>query len=107
MAPAVTNTTTANSRDNGNSDGGGWLGDRELRTEVETLGSIRHKNIVKLYCCYSGADCNLLVYEYMPNGCWTMVAAAACVRGRWWQRAAWWRRRGRATCGVGGFFYIF
>ncbi|KAG8049364.1 hypothetical protein GUJ93_ZPchr0009g1827 [Zizania palustris] len=49
------------------SGGGGCL-DRELRTEVETLGSIRHKNIVKLYCCYSGADSNLLVYEYMPNG---------------------------------------
>ncbi|VAI26470.1 unnamed protein product [Triticum turgidum subsp. durum] len=49
--------------------GGGEEDDsRELRTEVETLGSIRHKNIVKLYCCYSGADCNLLVYEYMPNG---------------------------------------
>ncbi|PWZ55895.1 Receptor-like protein kinase HAIKU2 [Zea mays] len=60
---AVTSTTT----NSGDSDGG-WLGDRELRTEVETLGSIRHKNIVKLYCCYSGADCNLLVYEYMPNG---------------------------------------
>ena len=57
----------ANSRDSSDGDGG-WLGDRELRTEVETLGSIRHKNIVKLYCCYSGADCNLLVYEYMPNG---------------------------------------
>ncbi|CAN6352510.1 unnamed protein product [Urochloa humidicola] len=50
------------------SNGGSWMGDRELRTEVETLGSIRHKNIVKLYCCYSGADSNLLVYEYMPNG---------------------------------------
>jgi serine/threonine protein kinase len=50
------------------SSNSGWLGDRELRTEVETLGSIRHKNIVKLYCCYSGADSNLLVYEYMPNG---------------------------------------
>ncbi|KAJ6807355.1 receptor-like protein kinase HSL1 [Iris pallida] len=42
--------------------------DRELRTEVETLGSIRHKNIVKLYCCFSSLDSNLLVYEYMPNG---------------------------------------
>ncbi|CAM0948610.1 unnamed protein product [Alopecurus aequalis] len=56
----------------GGHGGGGWGGEedegRELRTEVETLGSIRHKNIVKLYCCYSGADCNLLVYEYMPNG---------------------------------------
>ncbi|CAN6357241.1 unnamed protein product [Urochloa humidicola] len=55
----VTSTTNSN---------GSWIGDRELRTEVETLGSIRHKNIVKLYCCYSGADSNLLVYEYMPNG---------------------------------------
>ncbi|KAJ0963320.1 hypothetical protein J5N97_028442 [Dioscorea zingiberensis] len=42
--------------------------DRELRSEVETLGSIRHKNIVKLYCCFSSLDSNLLVYEYMPNG---------------------------------------
>ncbi|KAL5988357.1 Receptor protein-tyrosine kinase cepr1 [Asimina triloba] len=42
--------------------------DRELRTEVETLGNIRHKNIVKLYCCFSNPDSNLLVYEYMPNG---------------------------------------
>ncbi|XP_072952069.1 uncharacterized protein [Typha angustifolia] len=41
---------------------------REVRTEVETLGSIRHKNIVKLYCCFSSMDSNLLVYEYMPNG---------------------------------------
>lgn len=41
---------------------------RELRAEVETLGSIRHKNIVKLYCCFSSSDSNLLIYEYMPNG---------------------------------------
>ncbi|XP_040996324.1 receptor protein-tyrosine kinase CEPR1-like isoform X1 [Juglans microcarpa x Juglans regia] len=42
--------------------------DRELKTEVDTLGSIRHKNIVKLYCYFSSLDCSLLVYEYMPNG---------------------------------------
>ncbi|KAG8377416.1 hypothetical protein BUALT_Bualt08G0030700 [Buddleja alternifolia] len=41
---------------------------RELKTEVETLGSVRHKNIVKLYCYFSSLDCSLLVYEYMPNG---------------------------------------
>ncbi|KAJ4964088.1 hypothetical protein NE237_024027 [Protea cynaroides] len=41
---------------------------RGLKTEVETLGSIRHKNIVKLYCYFSSSDLNLLVYEYMPNG---------------------------------------
>ncbi|KAK9284997.1 hypothetical protein L1049_024179 [Liquidambar formosana] len=36
--------------------------------EVETLGKIRHKNIVRLWCCYNTGDCKLLVYEYMPNG---------------------------------------
>jgi len=41
---------------------------KELETEVQTLGSIRHKNIVKLYCYLSSWDCSLLVYEYMPNG---------------------------------------
>ena len=42
--------------------------DKALKSEVETLGSIRHKNIVKLYCYFSSLDCSLLVYEYMPNG---------------------------------------
>ncbi|XP_057794255.1 receptor protein-tyrosine kinase CEPR1 [Salvia miltiorrhiza] len=42
--------------------------DKELKTEVETVGSIRHKNIVKLYCYLWRAECSLLVYEYMPNG---------------------------------------
>lgn len=42
--------------------------DKGLKTEVETLGNIRHKNIVKLYCYFSSLDCSLLVYEYMPNG---------------------------------------
>ncbi|CAK7347336.1 unnamed protein product [Dovyalis caffra] len=42
--------------------------DKELKTEVETLGSVRHKNIVKLYCYFSSFDCSLLVYEYMSNG---------------------------------------
>ncbi|XP_030528556.1 receptor protein-tyrosine kinase CEPR1 [Rhodamnia argentea] len=42
--------------------------DKGLKTEVETLGSVRHKNIVKLYSYFSSRDCSLLVYEYMPNG---------------------------------------
>ncbi|XP_051151728.1 receptor-like protein kinase HSL1 [Andrographis paniculata] len=40
----------------------------EFHVEVETLGSIRHKNIVKLWCCCDMGACKLLVYEYMPNG---------------------------------------
>ncbi|KAG9439919.1 hypothetical protein H6P81_020084 [Aristolochia fimbriata] len=49
-------------------DGELFPADRELKAEVETLGNIRHKNIVKLYCCFTNSDSNLLVYEYMPNG---------------------------------------
>ncbi|KAF9679214.1 hypothetical protein SADUNF_Sadunf07G0116700 [Salix dunnii] len=40
----------------------------EFEAEVETLGNIRHKNIVRLWCCCNTGDCKLLVYEYMPNG---------------------------------------
>jgi serine/threonine protein kinase len=42
--------------------------DEAFEAEVETLGKIRHKNIVKLWCCCTTRDCKLLVYEYMPNG---------------------------------------
>ncbi|KAJ6850986.1 receptor-like protein kinase HSL1 [Iris pallida] len=44
------------------------LYDDGFEAEVATLGKIRHKNIVKLWCCCSHKECNLLVYEYMPNG---------------------------------------
>ncbi|XP_057870642.2 receptor-like protein kinase HSL1 [Cryptomeria japonica] len=38
--------------------------------EVDTLGLIRHNNILKLLCCISSEESNskLLVYEFMPNG---------------------------------------
>ncbi|KAE8075986.1 hypothetical protein FH972_014663 [Carpinus fangiana] len=39
-----------------------------FEAEVETMGKIRHKNIVRLWCCYDTGDCKLLVYEFMPNG---------------------------------------
>ncbi|GLU22944.1 hypothetical protein SLE2022_389800 [Rubroshorea leprosula] len=42
--------------------------DDGFQAEVETLGKIRHKNIVKLWCCCTTRDSKLLVYEYMPNG---------------------------------------
>ncbi|KAI3417364.1 Protein kinase domain-containing protein [Psidium guajava] len=41
---------------------------REFDAEVETLSSIRHVNVVKLYCSITSDDSSLLVYEYMPNG---------------------------------------
>ncbi|XP_047973970.1 receptor-like protein kinase HSL1 [Salvia hispanica] len=46
----------------------GAIQDDGFDAEVETLGKIRHKNIVKLWCCCCTRDSKLLVYEYMPNG---------------------------------------
>lgn len=40
----------------------------EFDAEVRTLSSIRHVNVVKLYCSITSEDSSLLVYEYFPNG---------------------------------------
>ncbi|KMS95120.1 hypothetical protein BVRB_012160 [Beta vulgaris subsp. vulgaris] len=63
---AVKKLWSPNTKDNISKDQ--LFPDKELETEVQTLGNIRHKNIVKLYCYLSSFDCSLLVYEYMPNG---------------------------------------
>ncbi|KAK4750519.1 hypothetical protein SAY87_004001 [Trapa incisa] len=41
---------------------------KEFESEVEALSSIRHVNVIKLYCSITSEDSCLLVYEYMPNG---------------------------------------
>lgn len=46
----------------------GSLYDHGYRAEVETVGKIRHRNIVHLLCSCVTRDHDLLVYEYMPNG---------------------------------------
>ncbi|KAH7834455.1 hypothetical protein Vadar_016189 [Vaccinium darrowii] len=45
----------------------GQLRCREFDAEVATLSSIRHVNVVKLYCSITSEDSNLLVYEYFSN----------------------------------------
>ncbi|KAD3067383.1 hypothetical protein R6Q59_018549 [Mikania micrantha] len=42
--------------------------DHGFRAEIRTLGSIRHRNIVRLLAFCSNKDTNLLVYEFMRNG---------------------------------------
>lgn len=42
--------------------------DHGLAAEIQTLGKIRHRNIVRLLAFCSNRETNLLVYEYMPNG---------------------------------------
>ncbi|XP_062078229.1 receptor-like protein kinase 7 [Humulus lupulus] len=41
---------------------------KEFDAEVQILSSIRHMNVVKLYCSIASEHSSLLVYEYMPNG---------------------------------------
>uniref|UniRef100_A0A2P2KVG8 Leucine-rich repeat transmembrane protein kinase n=1 Tax=Rhizophora mucronata TaxID=61149 RepID=A0A2P2KVG8_RHIMU len=47
-----------------------WKGDglKVLAAEMEILGKIRHRNILKLYACFLNEESNLLVFEYMANG---------------------------------------
>lgn len=39
-----------------------------LKTEINTLGKIRHRNILKLHAFLTGGGSNFLVYEYVVNG---------------------------------------
>ena len=43
-------------------------GDKQFRTEVNTLGLIQHVNLVRLIGFCSSRHDKVLVYEYMPNG---------------------------------------
>ncbi|XVF34973.1 hypothetical protein REPUB_Repub18cG0104400 [Reevesia pubescens] len=42
--------------------------DHGFLAEIQTLGRIRHPNIVRLLGYVSNKDTNMLRYEYMPNG---------------------------------------
>ncbi|KAE8727248.1 Leucine-rich repeat receptor-like serine/threonine-protein kinase BAM1 [Hibiscus syriacus] len=42
--------------------------DHGFQAEIQTLGNIRHRNIVRLLAFCSNKESNLLVYEYMRNG---------------------------------------
>lgn len=49
---------------------GSSQGDREFRTEVQTLGRLSHRNLVKLLAAYVAAPPyieRLLVYEYLSG----------------------------------------
>ncbi|GAA0165762.1 hypothetical protein LIER_21082 [Lithospermum erythrorhizon] len=41
---------------------------RGVLAEVDVLGNVRHRNIVRLIGCCSNNECTMLLYEYMPNG---------------------------------------
>ncbi|KAL6007792.1 hypothetical protein ACLOJK_033294 [Asimina triloba] len=41
---------------------------RGVLAEVDVLGNVRHRNIVRLLGCCTNNENTLLLYEYMPNG---------------------------------------
>lgn len=43
-------------------------GEKEFRSEVSTIGSIQHVNLVRLRGFCAEGNSKLLVYDYMPNG---------------------------------------
>ncbi|XVF73999.1 hypothetical protein PTKIN_Ptkin13bG0026700 [Pterospermum kingtungense] len=47
-----------------------WKGDgvKVLAAEMDILGKIRHRNILKLYACLMKVGSSYLVFEYMENG---------------------------------------
>ncbi|TYK31481.1 receptor protein kinase CLAVATA1 [Cucumis melo var. makuwa] len=47
---------------------GSGRNDHGFSAEIQTLGRIKHRNIVRLLGYVSNRDTNLLLYEYMPNG---------------------------------------
>ena len=42
--------------------------DHVFKAEIQTLGNIRHRNMVRLLAFCSNKETSLLVYEYMRNG---------------------------------------
>ncbi|XP_023749738.1 leucine-rich repeat receptor-like protein kinase TDR [Lactuca sativa] len=41
---------------------------RGVLAEVDVLGNVRHRNIVRLLGYCTNRECTMLLYEYMPNG---------------------------------------
>jgi hypothetical protein len=41
---------------------------RQIRSEIKTVGKIRHRNLLPLLAHISRPDCHYLVYEFMKNG---------------------------------------
>lgn len=76
---------------------------KQIRAELETLGFIRHRNLVQLLAYTFKSDVHLLVYEYMPKGS-LQDALQEMARGN---LTLSWPERHRILCGVAnGLAYL-
>ena len=71
-----------------------------MLAEVEVLGHLRHRNIVRLLgWCTDGED-TLLLYEYMPNGSLDDLLHGAAGAGAAGKAGLDWDARHRIAVGV-------
>ncbi|KAL0351354.1 UNVERIFIED_CONTAM: Receptor protein-tyrosine kinase CEPR2 [Sesamum calycinum] len=80
-----------------------WKGNgvKLMEAEMDILGKIRHRNILKLYACLMKGGSNFLVFEYMANGNLFQALHREIKAGRaeldWYQR---WRIAVGAAKGI-------
>ncbi|KAJ9173866.1 hypothetical protein P3X46_016959 [Hevea brasiliensis] len=58
---------------------------RAFNSEIQTLGSIRHRNIVRLLGWCSNCNLKLLFYDYLPNGSLSSLLHGAGKGGAEWE----------------------
>ncbi|XP_068647846.1 leucine-rich repeat receptor-like serine/threonine/tyrosine-protein kinase SOBIR1 [Aristolochia californica] len=69
---------------------------RQIRSEIQTVGHIRHRNLLPLLAHVTRPDCHFLVYEFMKNGSLQDVLSQV-TEG---QRELEWTARHRIACGI-------
>ncbi|CAL9187369.1 unnamed protein product [Musa hybrid cultivar] len=57
-----------------------WM--RQIRSEIQTVGHIRHRNLLPLLAHVTRPDCHLLIYEFMKNGSLDSDAIRGAATGR-------------------------
>ncbi|KAG0450142.1 hypothetical protein HPP92_026921 [Vanilla planifolia] len=75
--------------------------DHGFKAEIRTLGSIRHRNIVRLLAFCSDSHTNALVYEFMSNG-----SLGEVLHGKHGGRLGWDRRYRIAVEAARGLCYL-
>lgn len=69
---------------------------RQIKSEIQTVGEIRHRNLLPLLAHMPRPDCHYLVYEYMKNG----SLQDLIVQAKEGQREMDWGTRHRIAIGI-------
>ena len=98
-APAAEPPPKRRKEPSADADGNG-NGNRSMLAEVEVLGHLRHRNIVRLLGWCTDGVATLLLYEYMPNGSLDDLLHGAAGAGAAGKAGLDWDARHRIAVGV-------